>query len=60
ERERSEHQGYFSLRKFQPSEDSNEAGCAFFWLLFFAQAKKSDSDKYKMLVINFIKKKINQ
>ncbi|EPZ00106.1 hypothetical protein L278_07290 [Mannheimia haemolytica D35] len=29
-------------------------------LSLFAQAKKSDSDKYKMLVINFIKKKINQ
>lgn len=43
---------HFRIRKRQ--------GNICFNVTFFAQAKKSDSDKYKMLVINFIKKKINQ
>ncbi len=40
--------------------DQETARKYLFNVTFFAQAKKSDSDKYKMLVINFIKKKINQ
>jgi hypothetical protein len=42
-----------SRRKIPPAPRTRskaagaKAGCAFFWLLFFAQAKKSDSPKAK-------------